>query len=220
MAHMTDPMERMFRQVAGLWIAPEAPVAAPWQAGPVPCVDHDVVDYEGLADFLGRHFYCGETVALRLPDDAVDPVTVEPRLRSAQPELARCHDFAERLLHAAVDGASPIPVRHAWDALHRHKDRRCAPPPVLLVFLIEGSFEAVTIWHAQASMRLGIRSADLSVLLAGDLKATDHDGQLTDELRAELERHFGVPYQRHCRLSKMVSTPPPAWATGAVLARP
>jgi hypothetical protein len=220
MAPMTDPMERMFRQVAGLWIAPEAAVAAPWRTRPLPCVDHDAVDYAGLAEFLGRHFYCGETVVLRLPDDAVDSAAVEPRLRSAQPELARCHDFAERLLHAAVEGASPIPVRHAWDALHHHRDRRCAPPPGLLVFLIEGSFEAVTIWHAQASMRLGIRAADLSVLLSGKLKASDHHGQLTDELCAELERHFGVPYQRHCKLSKMVSTPPPAWATEAVLDRP
>lgn len=216
MARMTDHMEGVFRQVAGLWIAPEPAVPAPWRPGPRPCVDHDTVDYEGLVDFLARHFYCGESVVLRLPDDTVDPVAVHPRLRGGQPELDRCHDFAERLLHAAADVASPIPVRHAWQALHRHKDRRCAPPPVLLMFLLEGSFEAVTIWHAQASMRLGIRAADLSVLLSGDMKASDHDGQLTDELRAELERHFGVPYQRHCRLSKMVSTPPPAWATGAV----
>lgn len=220
MARMTDRMEGVFRQVAGLWIAPETPGPAPWRAGIAPCVDHDAVDYEGLADFLGRHFCCGETVALRLPDDTVDAVTVAPRLRSAQPELARCHDFAERLLHAAVDGANPIPVRHAWDALHRHKDRRCAPPPVLLMFLIEGSFEAVTIWHAQASMRLGIRAADLSVLLSGDVRGSDHEGRLTDELHAELERQFGVPYQHPCKLSKLVSTPPPAWATGAVVARP
>lgn len=206
----------VFQQVAGLWVAPEGNGIAPWRAQLRPCVDYDAVDYVGLTRFFESHFDCGEPVALRLPDDALDHVAVDPSLRGAVPTLV--HDFAQGLLHASDTGARPIPVRQAWGGLHRHKDRRRAPPPVLLLFLIEGSFEAVTIWHAQASMRLGIRAADLGVLLSGDMKASDHDGQLTDELRIELERHFGVRYRRHCRLAKMVSTPPPAWATGAVVA--
>ncbi|MGJ7490250.1 hypothetical protein [Variovorax sp. ZT4R33] len=212
---MRHDMRSDFQLVAGLWICPELSEPMAWCGRVRHRVDHDAIDYGALGDFLERHFYCGEPVALRMPNDTVDHVTVHPRLRSAQPESAKCNDFAEQLLHAAGDDQSPIPVRHAWDALHRHKDRRRAPPPVLLMFLIEGTFEAVTIWHAQASMRLGIRAADLSVLLSGEMKDSDHAGQLTDELAAELERQFGVPYQRGCMLAKMVSTPPPAWATGS-----
>lgn len=213
MGTMSDGESGVFRQVAGLWISPEGGSVAPWRAQLRLCVDYDAVDYASLTRFLETYFYCGEAVTLRLPDDALDHVAVHARLRGAQPALAQ--DFSEGLLRASAAGESPIPVRHVWGGLHRHKDRRRAPPPVLLLFLIEGSFEAVTIWHAQASMRLGIRAADLSVLLSGNMKPGDHDGRLTEELRAEFERHFGMPYQRHCRLSKMVSTPPPAWATGA-----
>lgn len=216
MVTMSDGASDVFRQVAGLWIAPEGTGVAPWRAPLRPCVDYETVDYAGLTRFFENHFYCGEPVTLRLPDDALDHVAVHPRLRGAEPTLA--HDFARGLLQASTDGERPIPVRQVWDGLHRHKDRRRAPPPVLLLFLIEGSFEAVTIWHAQASMRLGIRAADLSVLLSGDMKPSDHDGRLTDELHAELERQFGVPYRRHCRLAKMASTPPPAWADGSVAA--
>lgn len=216
MVTMSDGESGVFRQVAGLWVSPEGGGVAPWRAQLRPCVDYDAVDYAALTRFFEKYFYCGEDVTLRLPDDALDHVAVHARLRGAQPALA--HDFSEGLLRASAAGESPIPVRQVWGGLHRHKDRRRAPPPVLLLFVIEGAFEAVTIWHAQASMRLGIRAADLRVLLSGDMKASDHDGRLTDELRAELERHFGVPYQRHCRLAKMVSTPPPAWATGSAVA--
>lgn len=207
-------MNRLFRQVAGLWISPDFSDAMQRHGEPPPYVDHDAVDYDGLGEFLERHFYCGEAVSVRLADDTIDQVTVHLRML-ADPESARCEDFAERLLVAATVGDDLIPVRRAWEPLHRHKDRMRAPPPVLLMFLIEGSFEAVTIWHAQAAMRLGIRAADLSVLLSGDMKDSDHNGQLTDELRSELESRFGVPYQRSCMLAKMVSTPPPTWATRA-----
>lgn len=216
MTGMSEGRSDVFQQVAGLWVAPEGNGVAPWRAPLRPCVDHDTVDYAGLARFFEHHFYCGEPVTVRLPDDALDHVAVHPRLGGTEPTQAQ--DFARGLLHASSSGARPIPVRQAWGGLHRHKDRRRAPPPVLLLFLIEGSFEAVTIWHAQASMRLGIRAADLGVLLSGDMKPSDHDGRLTDELRAELERHFGVRYRRRCRLAKMASTPPPAWATGAAVA--
>lgn len=212
MVTMSDGDSCVFRQVAGLWISPEVGVVAPWRARLRPCVDYDAVDYAGLGRFLEKHFYCGETVSLRLPDDALDHVAVLAPLLGAQP--SRAHEFAQGLLRTSATDGSPIPVRHVWDGLQRRKDRRRAPPPVLLLFLITGAFEAVTIWHAQASMRLGIRAADLSVLLSGDMQPGDHDGRLTDELHAELERQFGVPYQRHCRLAKMASTPPPAWSTG------
>lgn len=215
MVSMSDGESGVFRQVVGLWISPAGGSVAPWRAQLRPSVDYESIDYAGLTGFLETHFFCGEAVTLRLPDDALDHVAVHARLRDAPPALV--HDFSEGLLRASAAGESPIAVRHVWSGLHRHKDRRRAPPPVLLLFLIEGAFEAVTIWHAQASMRLGIRAADLSVLLSGDVKPSDHDGRLTDELLAEFERHFGMQYQRHCRLSKMVSTPPPAWATGAVV---
>jgi hypothetical protein len=215
---MSDGMENVFRLVAGLWISPDFSEVVAGRGQPRPSVDHDAIDYPGLVDFLERHFYCGEHVVLRLPNDTVDHVTVHARMRGTSPELARCHDFAEQLLDAAVGGRNPISIRHAWEMLHRHKDRRRAPPPVLFMFMIEGAFEAVTIWHAQASMRLGIRAADLSVLLSGRMKDSDHDGRLTDELSAELERQFGVPYQRRCQLAKMVSSPPPSWSTNAAAA--
>jgi hypothetical protein len=215
---MSDGMDNVFRLVTGLWISPDSSEGEPWRGEPRASVDHDAVDYQALADFLERHFYCGEHVVLRLPNDTVDHVTVHARMRGTSPELARCDDFAELLLGAAVGGRSPVSIRHAWERLHRHKDRHRAPPPVLLLFVIEGSFEAVTIWHAQAAMRLGIRAADLSVLLSGHMKDSDHEGRLTDELSAELERQFGVPYQRPCKLAKMVSTPPPSWSTGATAA--
>lgn len=212
---MSDDTEDVFRLVAGLWISPDLSEASPWLAEPSPLVDHDAIDYVGFVAFLERHFYCGELVALRLPDDTVDQLTVDARSRGASPDSVCCHDFAERLLAAADDTPSPIAVRQAWAPLHRHKDRRHAPPPALLMFLIEGAFEAVTIWQAQASMRLGIRAGDLSVLLSGRVSDSDLEGHLTPELGIELERHFGVPFLRPCRLAKMASTPPPSWATPA-----
>lgn len=208
----------VFRQVVGLWIAPDFSGVQQGRMPP-PYVNHDEVDYESLLVALTDFFACPERVRIRIPNDTIDQVTIHFRMAGADPTAAECADFADLLLKATPGSRSTIPVRPQWQGLHYLKDRTHAPPPILLMFVVEGSFESVMIWFGQACLRLGIRAGDMMVMLdPKGPKETDYEGRLPLALRQAFEELFGVPYIEPCQLTKLASSAPPAWVVEAAAA--
>ncbi|RTL35471.1 MAG: hypothetical protein EKK53_24265 [Burkholderiales bacterium] len=211
-------MAAVFRQVFGLWIAPDFSGVQQGLIAP-PYVNHDEVNYETLLLTLNDFFSCPERVRLRIPNDTIDQVTIHFRIAGADPTTAQCSDFAELLLKATPGSRSTIPVRQHWQSLHYLKDRKHAPPPALLMFVVEGTFEAVMIWFGQAWLRLGIRAGDMTVMLdPNGPKDSDYEGRLPLVLRSAFEEAFGVPYVEPCQLTKLASSAPPAWVVEAAAA--
>ena len=110
---------------------------------------------------------------------------------------------------------SPIPIRQRWHDLRYMKDRTHQPPPVLLMFVPDGSFGSVQMWLGQAHLRLGIRAGDIALMMSGDVDPKNHEGQLALPLATVLERNFGIGYLPPCQLTPSAHTPMPDWARAA-----
>lgn len=193
-----------------LWLAPDFSDVEKGRAAP-PYVNHDTVDFEGFRQFLEEFFSSPERVRIRVPNDTIDQVTVHFRAMGPNQERIRCDDFAAALL-AKAKGAKPvIDVRADWRNLHHLKDRSHAPPPIVIMFVVEGAFESVMIWSQQAALRLGIRAADMMVMMRG-ATGQDYEGKVPKALNDELEKRFGIRYLLPCQLHKMAAhSPMPDW---------
>jgi hypothetical protein len=156
-----------FHQVLGLWLAPDFSGVQRGTMTP-PHVDFDAVDTHGIAETLAALNQCGENVIVRVPNDAIDQVTVQSRMTGRMAGSPECEDFAIELL-ALADGPGELNVRASWADLHALPNRRQAPPPVLLMFVVSGEFDAVMLWSQQLMMRLGIRAADILKRIAGEV---------------------------------------------------
>lgn len=223
-------MGKVFREVVGLWLAVDFTEVERGRLPP-PYVDHDRIDFNEIGAFIAEHFRCGETVRIRMANDTIDQVTIHFRMPTGREDLIRCDDFAKALFEKGIGEKPVVDVRAAWRPLHHLKDRTHAPPPMLLMFIVEGGFEAVQLWLMHAGTRLGIRAANPMALMAanmrlgtpetgsmtmpGDLatRAEDHEGKLTPEFARKLERWFGVKYQLFCQLLPTVGRSElPDWA--------
>ncbi|KWT98264.1 hypothetical protein APY03_0935 [Variovorax sp. WDL1] len=175
-------------------------------------MNYNQVDFVGLAHFFEEFNNCGERVKVRFANDAVDQVTLHFRALGGKPESMECKDFAEALLAVAKGAKSPVDVRASWVQLHKLQDRTHAPPPMLLMFVVEGGFEAVMLWSQQLGMRLNIKAASPMMLIMGNAQESDYRGRLSPDLMKRLEADFGIPFKRPALLSALASTAPPAWA--------
>lgn len=145
---------------------------------------------------------------IRVPNDAVDQVTVQFRLAGRLAGSPQCEDFAAELLNLA-ERSDDLDIRPNWAALHALPNRRHAPPPVLLMFVVSGEFESVMVWSNQLRMRFGIRAADMLKVITGDIEDADHEGHLPAGISTYLGRAFGIPYMRECVVTGLASFPVP-----------
>ncbi|WP_244808768.1 hypothetical protein [Caballeronia zhejiangensis] len=193
-----------FHQVLGLWLAPDFSAVQRGELPP-PHVDFDAVDADSLAGAIAAFNECGENVTVRVPNDAIDQVTVHYRMTGRMPGSAKCDDFADKLLRSA-ETVGDLDVRRSWATLHALPNRRQAPPPVLLMFVVSGDFEAVMVWSHQFIVRLGIRAADISKQLLGNSQGEDYQGHLPDELGRCIGRTFGIAYRPECLVTGLASS--------------
>jgi hypothetical protein len=201
-----------FHQVIGLWLAPDFSPVERGEMAP-PHVNHDNMDSAAIASVLENFNRCGEKVRVRVPDDTIDQVTVHFRMMGRHPGDTRCRDFAEQLLKAATTSRGPtLKIRQRWAGLHALEERDNAPPPVILMFVVEGGFEEVMLWTQQLMMRLRVKAADPMKLMQGNIVDSDYEGHLPKELAQFLETTFGIPYESSCLVDKMASSPLPDWA--------
>ncbi|MCK1788643.1 hypothetical protein [Pseudomonas violetae] len=202
-----------FRMVYNFWLAPnfERVLAGKAQR---PYVNHDHVDFEYLRSVIADEFRFGSPVEIRLANDTIDQVTAHVREATRDLDLMKCHDFAELLLgEARSQSTSIIDVRSGWKPLHQLKERRHAPPPVLLPIVVESSdAENGILWSQQARMRLNVRAANPEFLFNPSHKQSgdDQQGYLTDRLQKALAKCFNTPYLPYCLLDWATSDPLPA----------
>ncbi|MCE4547706.1 MULTISPECIES: hypothetical protein [unclassified Caballeronia] len=196
-----------FHHVLGLWLAPDFSAVERGETPP-PHIDYDAIDARGIADTLADFNDCGEDVTIRLPNDAVDQVTIQFRLMGRLAGSPQCEDFAAELLNLA-ETSTELDIRMPWARFHALPNRRHAPPPVLLMFVVSGDFDAVMVWSQQLRMRLGIRAADILKQIAGDVEDADHEGKLPSGLAKYLGRTFAIPYKRECVVTGLASSPIP-----------
>ncbi|SAK73380.1 hypothetical protein AWB80_04092 [Caballeronia pedi] len=198
-----------FHHVLGLWLAPDFSAVERGETLP-PHLDHDAIDPRGIADWLAEFNDCGEDVTIRVPNDAVDQVTVQFRLMGRSSGSPQCEDLRPN----CCTSFKPRPI---WTcaglglSCTRCLIGRKAPPPVLLMFVVSGALDAVMVWSQQFRMRLGIRDADILKQIFGNVEDADHPRQTAERTCKVPWPHFRYPVQaRVCR----------HWArefTGAVL---
>lgn len=200
-----------YKQVIGLLLNPKFDDVV-LGLRPPPYVNHDTIDFVRLADCLEGAFTCPEKVTVRVPNDTIDMVTIQFRAHQPRRGDPNCSDFAEVLLSRAIGAKRTIDVRKDWRDLHQLEDRTHAPPPVLIPFIVQGSFEAVGIWTMQAYLRLGMRAGDMFSMMQQDgPRKSDFEGYLPEDLQANLEDIFGLPFLRECCAVNMTGDPLPSW---------
>lgn len=201
-----------FRMVYNFWLAPNFERVLAGKAKP-PFVDHDQVDFEYLRSVIADELRFGSPVEIRLANDTIDQVTVHLREASNRPQLMKCQDFAKLLLNAAGEQSSTIiDIRGEWAPLHQLKERRHAPPPVIVPIVVEADdAEDGMLWSHQARMRLGVRAANPEVLFdpSRQHRADDQQGYLTDRLHKALAKCFNTPYLPYCLIDWAASDPLP-----------
>jgi hypothetical protein len=206
-----------FRMVYNFWIAPDFERVLAGKAKP-PFVNHEHVDFEYLRSVIADEFRFGSPVEIRLGNDTIDQVTVHAREATRDSNLMKCHDFAKLLLDAARKQSSTIiDVRSEWEPLHQLKERRHAPPPILMPIVVEShDAEDGILWSQQARMRLGVFAANPENLMnpARQQRDDDHQGYLTDRLHKALAKCFNTPYLPYCLLDWAASDPLPAYYQG------
>lgn len=201
-----------FRMVYNLWLAPNFERVLAGKSRP-PFVNHDLVDFEYLRSVIADEFRFGTPVQIRLANDTIDQVTAHVRESTNNPRLMKCQDFAELLLDvAAKQPFSIIDIRGEWAPLHQLKERRHAPPPILVPIVVEAvDAEDGLLWSQQARMRLGVRAANPEFFLnpSRQQQDDDHQGYLTDRLHKALAKCFNTPYLPYCLLDWSASDPLP-----------
>lgn len=202
-------MATPFKQVFALWITPDFTPVAEGRRSP-PYIDHDKIDFAALSTFFEESNRCGETVKVRFANDTIDQVTLHFRGQGGNTQGMRCEDFADALLSVAKGAKNPVDVRHVWEPLHHLKDRNQAPPPMALMFVVEGGFEAVTLWASQFGLRLGIKAATPLMSLTGRREEADYMGRLPAAFAQQFESSFGIGYESAVLLDKLAHTPFPS----------
>jgi hypothetical protein len=201
-----------FRMVYNFWLAPNFERVLAGKYMP-PFVNHDQVDFEYLRSVIADEFRFGSPVEIRLANDTIDQVTVHNR-HAAPVGLVKCKDFAKLLLKEAKKQSSTIiDIRGQWAPIHTLKERRYAPPPVLVPIVVEAyDAEDAFMWSQQVRMRLGVRAAHTAMLLnpTGPHREDDQQGYLTDRLHKALATCFNTPYKPYCLLDWAASDPLPA----------
>jgi len=203
-----------FKMVCALWVSPDFSNVMAGHGLP-PRVDHSQVDFSALCSFFEDLFPYGPPVSIQVPNDTIDQVTVHLReVKGGAPTL-RCEDFGKALLAQATRQPDPIvDVRHAWEGLHELVNRRQAPPPVALPFVVTAEdFEDAMTWRTSARSSLGLPPIDVPYAV-GNPKGVEHVGALTKDAREKLAAIFGSSFEGPAVLDEMYSDPHPEYACG------
>lgn len=202
-----------YSMVCALWVAPDFSDVMAGHKHP-PRVDRSEVDFSAVCTFLEELFPYGPPVAIQVPNDTIDQVTVHTRQAHGAAPTMRCEDFGKALLAQAQQQPDPIvDVSRAWERLHALSDRKAAPPPTILPFVVTAAdFEDAVLWRASARPALGLPTLGAMDFAGAQGQAVAHEGALPATALAQLERIFGMPFQRSAVLDEMYSDPPPAYA--------
>jgi hypothetical protein len=202
-----------FKVVCALWVAPDFTEVLAGRRQP-PRVDHSQVDFSALCSFFEDLFPYGPPVSIQVPNDTIDQVTIHFRQARRTAPTMRCEDFGQALLAQAQQQPDPIvDVRQAWSRLHTLSDRKAAPPPTLIPFIVTAEdFEDAMLWRASTRPALGLPMLDIMDLASAQPKQVDHEGVLSPIALAQLERIFGTPFEPTAVLDQLCSDPPPAYA--------
>lgn len=161
-----------------------------------PHVDFDAVDADSIAGAIAAFNECGENVTVRVPNDAIDQVTVHYRMTGRMPGSAKCDSFKVTAYYE-----------------HEQHGRRSLPPVLERVegrprtphVQIANGFR-IAKWSHQFIVRLGIRAADISKQLLGNSQGEDYQGHLPDELGRCIGRTFGIAYRPECLVTGLASS--------------
>lgn len=210
-------MPKPFVLVTSLWVAVDFEDVLAGKAEP-PWVDHDEVDFEALAGLLREAFVYGPPVRIRVPNDTIDQTTIFSRMGEIPiaPDQKRgsatCDDFGQALLRAAHESTGDvIDVRRLWTPFHYMKNRRKAPPPMALPFVIEAAdFEDAMI---NAASMLPVLGLPMPSMFGEDAvaraKRQEQPGRLPDSLRKGLEALFQCKYEGTVFLNRLACDPAP-----------
>jgi hypothetical protein len=213
-------MKKVFRLALGLWVTPDFSEVMAGTAAP-PRVNHDTIDFVQLRELLRSTFRYGPAVEILVPNDTVDQVTAHGRMgmipgvrRAQTDDECACRDFGKTMLDLAGSVShGVIDVRTAWQTKHAVavRDRRYAPPPSLLPFVVVASdFEDAQIWHASMRPLFGLKAFDAMAAVLGEHQ-TDEGSKLPAGMSSGLRRIFGCPFEEdHSLLDRLSMDPPPA----------
>lgn len=203
-------MSEPFRAAFSLWVDPYFSDGVVAGKCPPPRVDYSNVNYEALADLLVDLFPYGPPVRIRVPNDAIDALTLQ--LRNTSEAALRCTDFGETMLRCAKkQQGRVIDVRKEWAPLHAVPDRGYAPPPVVLPLINEAiDFEDAMLWHSSARPSLGLPFlVPFMQDTVGKNQEETHIGKLPEKTRQGLGKIFGTPFLHTVLMDRMAMDTPP-----------
>lgn len=215
----SDATERIytgkkFCMVWNLWIAPDFTRVLAGKDSP-PWVNHDVVDFDRLRSALADEFRFGPPVNIRLGNDTVDQTVVHGRELGGLSGPLGCEDFSEKLwAKAKLCKSTIVEIRQEWRGVQFMKDRRNAPPPVLIPIIVEAQdAEDNIIWGQSTKLILGMKSGsfDYPFLPQAQRSVNDSQGRLSPRLQKVLAEIFGIKYQPFVTFGIGATDPKPVW---------
>lgn len=216
-----------FRTVWHLWIEPDLTSVESGELPP-PYVNQARFDFTHLQSLLSDYFV-HEGVSLRVPNDTIDILTFQGRMKVEASDV-RFQDLAKRLrLEARKQSEPVIDVGKVWANRLTTSDRRVVPPPMVLPMVVEtADYEQMIHLRFNLLMRLGIikehpmqpfisaAMGEAPNHLQDDQKTQNEDesqtGKLPEFMRKAFRDMFGIPYQSKVMLDTPSSDPLPAWA--------
>jgi hypothetical protein len=180
-----------------------------------PYVDHNKVDFEKIRNAISEEFRYGSPVNVRIGNDTIDQTVVHLRGMGLIKGPIDCEDFCTTLLKKSKQqSAGVIDIRRDWNALQYLKNRREAPPPIMIPILIEAiDAEDAILWGQQAQMVMGVKKADIHYLITkgSDIRPEDSVGSLPERLRKVFFEQFNIRYEKRALLTVSATDPRPSW---------
>tara|TARA_R110002033_G_scaffold135713_4_gene175376 strand:+ start:63993 stop:64613 length:621 start_codon:yes stop_codon:yes gene_type:complete len=195
-----------------LWITPH--FTSEMKSGEVSCpyVDYGSVDWEGLLKSLEDIFKPENgRVKIRIANDSIDQVTIHMKQTGQLAGTIECFDFGEMLqAKAKLSKNRVIPIQEEWKDLHFLKNRRHAPPPLMIPLVISGQLEDIIFFVHSICMHLGITAAfDVLNMINGiQARMEDFQGHLSQELMDLFETHFGLSFETFAIITPLVKIDP------------
>ncbi len=209
-----------FRMAVALMLTPDFTAVMQGRKTP-PRTNHDAVDWPALRQVLLELFPYGPKQDVRVCNDTVDQVTLHTRAgmvtaavhRAKKAGSVECEDFGKALVQQAAkqpDGV--IDVRQAWTDFHCLTDRKFAPPPVLIPFIVEtADFEDAMLWMSSAQVGLGLPSCQELMMRGVPPGANGVQlGKLPPSTKKKLEALFGCDFETEAQLMRLAVSRVPA----------
>ncbi|UJJ60560.1 hypothetical protein [Rhodanobacter denitrificans] len=200
---------RLNRSAMVLMVAPDLSAFAD---SSLPWVNYDRVDFARLADVLAASLMV-PAGKLRIANDVIDQTTIYRRHNIGSGDLD-FEDVSAQVWEAAEQQSSRVlDVRARIAAVHHFPDRRHAPPPMGILFVLETTDfaeNAHLIVNARGSLGITAGTPAQFFREAGAPPLT-YEGHLPNKLKSVLEELFGAPYHPDVLLGNPVNKNTPAW---------